>query len=1339
MIAISMSSLLCHSKVIWYVKSYNEQKCPNNSRCHTLSFYSRNTTLFFLSNTTFVFMEGEHKLEKNIVITEVSQIVFKSIVEYNYKDKDSSVINPTIKCSSANVGLQFINSSYVSLEALTINGCSSSRAGISFHNVSTVNIYQTTVQNTFGTGMLIDNSVFVTISKCYFNNNSLGLKHCSIEKSQLWHSVTITSNSLEEVHYIISDSVFVGNLPALGGGLYIYTTNIMYSEVTIKGCHFSNVVGCLDSAANVTIVNNSGNSIITILDSSFFKNQVIHTVHGKNILGGGLKVNLLQIANASQVSTRSSHISNIIIHNSTFSYNYAEFDAAGVGVEVNSSANPLRINVSNSTFAHNIAHNRGGGLYLFISDDIKRNKQKRFVRVVKCVFIDNQAFGDASGLMIWSWWSSNSQFYIIVSNCHFNSNGHDGYYQFAMVLRMFSYKKSIVSITVSNTSFVNNTGGSLYVSTLNGTKGVLAHRLNLLIYNCSFHNEINHKHASLETRLTSRYSSVNISHCTFNNGTSFWIASAMYIVSMNIDQALSSIHLSNVTVRHYKSGTSAILFISMYKHENVNIHNIQVLENNATGISCERCAFYFSGHSIIANNTSPYVGGGLVVNGSGYAVTRKNASVIFINNVATKGGALWSNAKNPSWTIFSSFHCTFIDFNVKFQNNSARITGDNIYGGLFHDCYGKKHKIGHIDFKDAIICTANKHVSQDYTSISSDPFGVCLCNQSNLIEYFANPNPITVYPGQSFNMSLITVGHCGSPSPGMLSISSSPNLRLISSINNDQTNTHCKLFVYKAIQLLLNASQGTATFSVSNNFYSFSKSLILKVQFLDCPSGMMLGPSYECVCNEIIVSYVECNVSWQPFPLLKSSDINVWLSFQEDYNCIIAYKNCPFDYCKSSEVHFNLDNETDLQCNHNRMGLLCGQCQFGLSLKLGSNECSKCTNIYLLLLIVFMFSGMLLVALLITLNLTVSVGTINGLLFYANIIKLNEAVFFPTGNIVIVSQFISWINLDFGIEVCLFDGLDGYWKTWLQFVFPFYVWTLVAGIIVISRRSTRLSQMFGRNIVPVLATLVLMSFTKMLRTTTNVLMPSKLHCGSYEWTVWSIDGNINYGTTKHSILIAFSVVVLVLSIIYSCLIFSTQWLQRYSHLCCRSRNDPVLKLLPFIDAYTGPYRERYQFWTGLLLIVRLLLTTIFINTSGPLPFINDYLIIVVEMIIVFILQHKVYRNRRLSFLEQSYHINLFILAVVNSFINQTTYKVYSPFVTVVSIGVAMVTIKVTILGHLYSKFKKMKCYKEREETQPLLNNVSHDYSQEVIYSPSVTIRRRESLIFDFAIDHTESS
>ena len=87
------------------------------------------------------------------------------------------------------------------------------------------------------------------------------------------------------------------------------------------------------------------------------------------------------------------------------------------------------------------------------------------------------------------------------------------------------------------------------------------------------------------------------------------------------------------------------------------------------------------------------------------------------------------------------------------------------------------------------------------------------------------------------------------------------------------------------------------------------------------------------------------------------------------------------------------------------------------------------------------------------LNLSVSVGTINGLLFYANIMKLNEGFFFPNGNVPFVSQFISWLNLDLGIEVCLFDGLDGYWNTWLQFAFPAYLFLLMGGIIVGCRYS----------------------------------------------------------------------------------------------------------------------------------------------------------------------------------------------------------------------------------------------------------------------------------------------
>ena len=114
--------------------------------------------------------------------------------------------------------------------------------------------------------------------------------------------------------------------------------------------------------------------------------------------------------------------------------------------------------------------------------------------------------------------------------------------------------------------------------------------------------------------------------------------------------------------------------------------------------------------------------------------------------------------------------------------------------------------------------------------------------------------------------------------------------------------------------------------------------------------------------------------------------------------------NCLFDYCNQSNVSFDV-TAPDHQCVGDRTGILCGKCHSGLSLMLGSNRCASCSNYYLLLLPVFALAGIVLVAILMFLNLTVSVGTINGLLFYANMVKLNEAFFFSSGSVPVVSQF----------------------------------------------------------------------------------------------------------------------------------------------------------------------------------------------------------------------------------------------------------------------------------------------------------------------------------------------
>ena len=105
---------------------------------------------------------------------------------------------------------------------------------------------------------------------------------------------------------------------------------------------------------------------------------------------------------------------------------------------------------------------------------------------------------------------------------------------------------------------------------------------------------------------------------------------------------------------------------------------------------------------------------------------------------------------------------------------------------------------------------------------------------------------------------------------------------------------------------------------------------------------------------------------------------------------------------------------------------------------LGKPRCLKCSNIWILLLVPLALAGILLVGVLVVTNLTVSVGTTDGLILYANIVQPNKAIFFPgKSSSSFLSVFIAWLNLDLGIETCFYSGLDAYAKTWLQFVFPF--------------------------------------------------------------------------------------------------------------------------------------------------------------------------------------------------------------------------------------------------------------------------------------------------------------
>ena len=215
----------------------------------------------------------------------------------------------------------------------------------------------------------------------------------------------------------------------------------------------------------------------------------------------------------------------------------------------------------------------------------------------------------------------------------------------------------------------------------------------------------------------------------------------------------------------------------------------------------------------------------------------------------------------------------------------------------------------------------------------------------------------------------------------------------------------------------------------------------------------------KCTCDErlrLLQYTTGCRIIRVNTNYIERKSNTFWMGALYDnitYEGLILHNGCPFDYCVDAPVNMTLDY-LDVQCNYNHSGTLCGSCKHDHTIALGTLHCIPCSNIYITLVVPFVFAGLALVAILLLLNLSVTNGMINGLIFYANIIQANRSAFFPSKeHSDILTVFIAWVNLDLGIETCFCDGMTIYAFTWLQFLFPFYVWFLIALIIALSHFS----------------------------------------------------------------------------------------------------------------------------------------------------------------------------------------------------------------------------------------------------------------------------------------------
>ena len=608
--------------------------------------------------------------------------------------------------------------------------------------------------------------------------------------------------------------------------------------------------------------------------------------------------------------------------------------------------------------------------------------------------------------------------------------------------------------------------------------------------------------------------------------------------------------------------------------------------------------------------------------------------------------------------------------------------------------------------------------SQTSYAVSSNPLRICLCCHSS--PACIPLKQIDIFPGQTFQIEAVAVGQRYGIVPSIVSaelLESDGNRHLdqgqeVQSVGRECTKLYYTVYSnrkYEIIQLTV-ADVRTETLyktdiihCLPEQYHDLFQHLIIKISLKDCLLGFVFDATrHTCSCSQEINKHNGVLCDYEKYQIKKSKQL--WLSAPNEHTegsnrGLIIHDFCPYDYCKqlagNETLSFHLESPDD-QCAFNRSGVLCGGCQQNLSLTFGTSRCRKCSNVMVFALVPgVMIAGVLLVGFLMLLNLTVSTGTINGLIFYANIIRVNQHIFFPleshSSTSVFLTTFIAWLNLDLGIETCFYDGLDAYVKTWLQFMFPLYIWIIVILIIVSSHYSTTASRWTGNNSVSVLATLFLLSYTKVLRTVITIFSSTTLeYPDGFLKSVWLYDGNLEFLKGKHAVLFVVSLLLLLsLSVPYTLSLVSIQWLQRFSHF--RLLNW-VHRLMPLFDAYTGPYKHKHRYWTGLLLLVRVLFLVIFTQSTTNNPAINLLTISVISFVILayFCYMH-VYKNLLNTILEVISLLNIGLLSVASTY--QLLINQDSMLTTSISVSIAFITSIFVVLYHASVKIASLKICK----------------------------------------------
>ena len=643
------------------------------------------------------------------------------------------------------------------------------------------------------------------------------------------------------------------------------------------------------------------------------------------------------------------------------------------------------------------------------------------------------------------------------------------------------YKKSTVSVI--NSVFLNNTSVQGVIDIVN----IYVASTSLIHSTFDSNRAVTYDGGAIHIHVISNHSII-VADCIFQNNRAAGDGGAirMFIGGQSHVDIINSIFLANAC-GHAGGGISFDLpnreSIQCLRLRNVTFEGnsaqsgggisviteysrIMVLENvkfrrnhaaNGGAISIEKTALDIYGHSVFTNNAANSTGGALIAyesklffktifcsfennsagrQGGALFLSRSSLTAVrgilkFLSNEASLGGALY--VKDFSDQCKGSHYCFFRSekYITDFNNNIAD-KGPVLYGGFLSNC-----DLGHgiKNFENSVKISTSKSLGK---YITSDVINTCFCNDERSLDCSRRSMTTSAIRGGLISLMVTTIDQHKQFKPSFVSSCDDSTFAFGEGECNHNLSNACQSIKFHVYSRKVS---GDVILRSSGPCKEMNK-LTIMINFLQCPRCFQLAPGKDrCECDRRLGLDVQCQIK-NSVTIVKKQGRS-WFQYHND--TLQVCKQCPLGYCKNNVSFPPLADVNDSQCTNNHSGIICGACKDSFSVALGSSRCINCFDskkyAFLWLVPLFAVMGLILVLSMLFLDLTVSIGLINGLIFYANILSISGLTNNYNCSIhPLLSVFISWVNLDLGIETCFYSGMDMYQKIWLQFAFPLYTY-----------------------------------------------------------------------------------------------------------------------------------------------------------------------------------------------------------------------------------------------------------------------------------------------------------